>query len=55
MDTIVYQDHCYFCIHTDSIVGLCKSNLASNNLVDIDLPMVFVSIASTLKRILKCY
>ena len=42
------QDRCYFRIHTNSIVGSGKSNLASNNLEDIDLPIVIISIASTL-------
>ena len=51
MDTIIYhkmQDRCYFCICTNGIVGRGKSNLASNDLEDIDLPIVLVSIASTL-------
>ena len=44
MDTIIYctiQDHCYFRIHTNSIAGYGKSNLASNDVEDIDLPKVF--------------
>ena len=51
MDVIIYrtiQDRCYFHIHTNSIVGHGKSNLASNDVEDIDLPIVFVSIASAL-------
>ena len=53
MNTIIYhkiQDGCYFRICTSTstkgIVGCGKSNLASNNVEDIDLPIVFVSIAS---------
>ena len=42
-------------IHTNSIIGLGKSNLASNNVEDILLPIVFVSTISTLERIPKCY
>ena len=46
------QDGCYFRICTSTstkgIVGCGKSNLASNNVEDIDLPIVFVSISSTL-------
>ena len=44
MDTIIYrkmQDCWYFCIRHG------KSNLASNDVEDIDLPIVFVSIVST--------
>ena len=51
MDMIIYRripGGCYFCICTNGIVGLGKSNLASNDVADIDLPIVFVSIASTL-------
>ena len=42
------QDHCYFRIRMNGIVGRGKSNLASNDVDNIDLPIVFVSIASTL-------
>ena len=45
------QDRCYFHVHTSSTVGHGKSNLASNNVEYIDLPIVFVTIASTLQRI----
>ena len=51
MDTIIYrkmQDRCYFHIRTNGIVGSGKSNLASNDVEEIDLPIIFVSIASTL-------
>ena len=48
MDTIrTIQDHCYFAYAQMALLG-GKSNLASNNVEDIDLPIVFVSIASTL-------
>ena len=40
------QDHGYFCICTNGIVGRGKSNQASNNVKDIDFPIVFVSITS---------
>ena len=49
MDMIIHrtiQDRCYFSIRTNVIVVPGKSNLASNDLEDIDLPIAFVSIAS---------
>ena len=49
------QDRCYFYIHTSSLVGHGKSNLASNDVEYIELPIVFVTIASTLQRIPWCY
>ena len=52
MDTIIYhttQDHCYFLIRMNYYTaGHGKSNLAYNNVEDIDMPIVFVSIVSTL-------
>ena len=52
MDTIIYrkmQDRgCYSRIRTNGIVDRSKSNLASNDVEDVDLPIVFVSIAFTL-------
>ena len=41
------QDCCYFNVRTNSIVGHGKSNLVSNNIEDIDFPIVF-SITFTL-------
>ena len=37
------QDRCY-----SEYAQTCKINLASNNVEDIDLPIVFVLVASTL-------
>ena len=36
------QDHCYFRIRTNGIVGRGKGNLTSNDVEDIDLSVVFV-------------
>ena len=51
MDTITYctiQDYCYFHTSMDGITGHGKSKLASNDVEDIDLPIVFDLISSTL-------
>ena len=42
------QDHYYFRISMNGIVGHGRNKLASNDVEDIDLSIVFISIASTL-------
>ena len=50
MNTITYtKDHCYFHIRTNGIIGRGKSNLASNNVEDIDLPIVLFQLLQYFK------
>ena len=52
MDAIIYRtikDHCYFRMCTNSTVGCGKGNLASNDVEDIDLPIVCFNHFYTLK------